>query len=101
MNGGHVIIAHKVHKPLSQLTDEELRELRQVLQKLERFFKERYRAQGINIVFDLDHASVEVVPRWCGDFSFTVLRGFKTVPETPRQYMAPISDWLRNNFKEA
>ena len=100
INGGHIVLAHRFHKPLRELSDEELRELKMLLDSLEAFYRERYKAQGVNIVFGIDeHAYVEVVPRWCGDFSFTVLRGFKTVPETPRQYMPTILEWLRNSLK--
>ena len=100
INGGHIVVAHRSHKPLSSLSEEELNELKTLIDALERFYREKYRAQGINIVFGVeDHAYVELVPRWCGDFSFTVLKGFKTVPETPKQYMSNIVSWLRNSLK--
>jgi len=84
-NNGHLLIAPLAHKgELSELTDEELLESTQLMQRFVGMLKEVLNAEGFNIGLNLGavagaglpgHLHWHVVPRWSGDSNFMTVTG--------------------------
>ena len=79
-NNGHLLVAPNAHKAnLHDLTDEEMLESMQVLQKLVQILKNSMNPDGFNIGVNLGrvagaglpgHIHWHIVPRWNGDTNF-------------------------------
>ncbi|MCS7224848.1 MAG: HIT domain-containing protein [Armatimonadetes bacterium] len=91
-NNGHLMVVPYRHKPrLSDLTEEELRDLIMATQTCEKVLTEQMHPHGFNIGLNLgrcagagidDHLHIHIVPRWDGDTSFLpVLSATKVLPE--------------------
>ena len=91
-NTGHLLVAPYRHvATLDDLTEEELRDLGQVLQKAVKLVKLTYNPDGFNIGLNLgrvagagleDHLHFHIVPRWNGDTNFMpILANTKVIPE--------------------
>jgi ATP adenylyltransferase len=91
--GGHSMIAPLRHvADLSEMSDDEMLELTQMLRDTQRVLAEAVRAEGFNIGINIGrcagaglpgHLHMHVVPRWPGDVNFiTVLGDVRVIPET-------------------
>lgn len=91
---GHVMVAPRRHiGRLAEARPEELHELVELAQRLERTLSEAYSPDGLNVGMNLgraagagvaDHIHLHVVPRWVGDTNFiSVLGETRVIPEDP------------------
>ena len=91
-NNGHLMIAPYRHiGSISDLDDEESREIMKLLKLSIKALKEEYKPEGFNIGLNLgkvagagveDHLHFHVVPRWAGDTNFMpVISDTKVIPE--------------------
>jgi ATP adenylyltransferase len=92
-NNGHLMVVPFRHTPsLAALTQEELHEIAELIQRSEIALVEAYGPQGINVGINLgkpagagilEHVHVHLVPRWTGDTNFmTVVGETRVLPET-------------------
>ena len=92
-NNGHIMLAPYLHeRRLSDLPDEVMDELGDLLQISEQALQYTYNCDGINIGINLgraagagieEHLHVHLVPRWNGDSNFmSVVAGQRVIPES-------------------
>ncbi len=90
---GHLMVAPYKHTAdLSQLDDDELLEINQLLARCVEWITATYRPQGFNIGVNLgsaagagipDHVHWHIVPRWQGDTNFmTVVGEVRVMPQS-------------------
>jgi ATP adenylyltransferase len=91
-NPGHLLVAPYRHvSGLDDLTDEELHEHAEIVQKCIVVLKKAFHPNGFNIGTNMgkmagagiaDHVHTHIVPRWQGDTNFMpVVGGLRVVPE--------------------
>lgn len=91
-NNGHLMIVPKRHAArLAELDSDELLEVMELAQLVERALTDVYRPHGFNLGINVgkpagagiaDHLHLHVVPRWNGDTSFmTVVDDTRVLPE--------------------
>lgn len=106
-NAGHLmVVPYRQVANLEDLTGEESSELMQFAQHAVRTLKRVSQPQGINVGFNLGHASggsvrdhlhLHVVPRWAGDANFmTILSGTKVLPQLLRDTRALMAQGWRD-----
>lgn len=95
---GHLMVAPYRHTAeMSELTDEELLEINQLVAKCLEWIKATYKPEGFNIGVNLGHAAGagipthihwHVVPRWAGDTNFmTTVGEVRVLPQSlPESY---------------
>jgi ATP adenylyltransferase len=92
-NNGHLLVAPLAHKgELSELTDDEMLDLQQVLRRMIGLLSEAMRPDGYNVGLNLGrvagaglpgHLHWHIVPRWNGDTNFMpVLADVKVIPQS-------------------
>ncbi len=92
-NNGHIMLAPYLHRRrLSDLPEEVMDELGDLLQISEQALQYAYNCDGINIGINLgraagagieEHLHVHLVPRWNGDSNFmSVISGQRVIPES-------------------
>lgn len=92
-NNGHLLVAPLAHKAnLEDLSDDEMLECMQTLQKLTAAMKKCLNPQGFNIGLNLGqvagaglpgHLHWHIVPRWSGDTNFmTVIADSTVIPQS-------------------
>ncbi len=92
-NNGHLLVAPNAHKAdIQELSDEELLECGQFLQRFTRVLKSILNPDGFNIGLNLGrvagaglpgHLHWHIVPRWNGDTNFmAVLGDTKVIPQS-------------------
>ena len=100
-NNGHLLIAPRRHKGrLKELTDQEHREIQQMLATTTEVLEREMNADGFNVGLNLgraagagipDHLHWHVVPRWQGDSNFMpVLAGTRVIPQS----LDALWEWL-------
>lgn len=105
-NGGHLmIVPYKQVSDFSELLDEELLGLMQLLRRCLAALQQVMKPDGFNIGVNLgkvagagiaEHLHVHVVPRWNGDTNFMpVLSGTTVVPQALRELAAQLREVLR------
>ncbi len=91
-SNGHLLVAPYRHVgDISELTDEECREIMLLARKCCQVLREAVRPDGFNLGINLgtaagagiaDHVHMHIVPRWNGDTNFMpVLADVKVIPE--------------------
>lgn len=92
-NNGHLLVAPLVHKAnLADLTDEEMLQMQQLIQRLSRALQAVLNPEGFNVGLNLGrvagaglpgHLHWHIVPRWGGDTSFmTVCADVNVIPQS-------------------
>ena len=92
-NNGHIMVAPYKHTgKISDLDDDELMEMMQLLKLSIEVLEKEYRPDGFNVGLNLgraagagleDHLHFHVVPRWIGDTNFMpVISDTKVIPES-------------------
>ena len=92
-NNGHIMVAPYKHTgKISDLDDDELMEMMQLLKLSIAVLEKEYRPDGFNVGLNLgraagagleDHLHFHVVPRWIGDTNFMpVISDTKVIPES-------------------
>jgi len=94
-NTGHVMSITKRHiEDISELNEEEKREIVPFILKVVEVLRREYKPQGFNIGLNLgqwsggsvDHLHIHIVPRYKNDTGFTdVISGTSVVRETPKE----------------
>lgn len=106
-NNGHLLIAPIAHKAtLAELTDDELLECMQVIQKMTVIMAREMNADGFNVGVNQGqaagaglpgHLHWHVVPRWKGDTSFMpVLANVNVIPESLQALHTMLTTCLRD-----
>ncbi|MGY8670959.1 MAG: HIT family protein [Verrucomicrobiia bacterium] len=106
-NCGHVmVIPYRQVADLSDLTDEELLESMQLLQRIERAIRSSMKPEGFNVGLNLgcvagagitEHLHWHIVPRWNGDTNFMpVIGGTDVLPEA----LADVATRLRGALEQ-
>ncbi len=92
-NNGHIMVAPYKHAgKISELDDDELIEMMQLLKLSIEVLEKEYKPDGFNVGLNLgraagagleDHLHFHVVPRWIGDTNFMpVISDTKVIPES-------------------
>ncbi len=92
-NNGHLMIAPVRHlKDITSLTEEEDREIMELIKKSVKILKKLLKPEGFNIGLNLgktagagleDHIHFHIVPRWNGDTNFMpVISDTKVIPQS-------------------
>ena len=106
-NNGHLMVIPRRHTAeYSDLGEEELRELQQMLQASLVILKEQFQAEGFNVGLNLgraagagiaEHLHYHVVPRWVADTNFMpVLGSVRMMPE----HLLATYDRLQPQFEQ-
>jgi ATP adenylyltransferase len=91
-NSGHLMVVPNRHvASLSELREEELRDVMRLTQRAEQALTEVYQPHGLNVGLNIgqaagagiaDHLHVHLVPRWAGDTNFmSVVGDVRVLPE--------------------
>jgi ATP adenylyltransferase len=106
-NGGHLLVVpYKQVADFSELADEEMLGLMQLLRRCLATLRRVMKPDGFNIGVNLgavagagiaDHLHIHVVPRWNGDTNFMpVLGATAVVPQALRELAAQLREALRH-----
>ncbi len=102
---GHLMVAPYRHvKSVENLTQEEAREMMEILRKMVGLLKEVLHPEGFNVGMNLGkvagagivgHVHLHIVPRWKGDSHFmSVLSDTRVISEALRQTYSQLKDKL-------
>lgn len=111
-SNGHLMIAPFQHTAeISELGDEALLEINQLLGKCVGWLKEAYNPQGFNIGINLghvagagipDHIHWHIVPRWAGDTNFmTTIGETRVLPQSLAEAYDRLAEIVKKDSSHA